>query len=412
MSQGFAKRTTLLNIAAGDSPSIDAFGRWRVSAPTYVFDSQQTYNLNPLLWEQIVLNAGATITHDATNRCALMTFAATATGGKAFMQTYECFRYQPGRSQAAFITFNFIETKANCLKFAGYSDGVNGVELQQDGTTVQAVLYTGTSHGTETVAQSSWNLDKLDGTGTSGITLDLTKVQILVIDMQALYVGRVRIGFDIGGTVIYVHQFLHANIDTFPYIQSANLPLRVGMTCTGTVSTTMRFVCCSVLSGGGQLLEAARDFTAEGSVTAASGARTHILSVRPRTTFNSITNRIKLVLGSVDLLVTGNAPILWELAIGQAITGSSYASVNANHSGFEASSAGTLSGSPEVVIAAGYVASSVQSKGDLSQEFETRYPITLDSAGVVRANGTLTLMVTGIGNTSACRASLNWREVR
>jgi hypothetical protein len=36
----------------------------------------------------------------------------------------------------------------------------------------------------------------------------------------------------------------------------------------------------------------------------------------------------------------------------------------------------------------------------------------LNAAGAVRANGTITLLVTGIGGTSACRAIMNWKEIR
>lgn len=87
-------------IGFGDTPSLDSFGRLLVSNPEYVFDAQLTYDLQPLLYEQITAQSGATVTHDATNRCALMTFASTPTGGQAIMQSYEHFRYEPGRDCA------------------------------------------------------------------------------------------------------------------------------------------------------------------------------------------------------------------------------------------------------------------------------------------------------------------------
>lgn len=400
-------------ISLRDTANIDAFSRLRVSQPNAVFDAQFTYNLASLVYEPITNGSGATVTHDATNRMALMTFSSTATGGKAYMQSFEHIRYQPGRSQQIFITFVMGSGVSNVLKFAGYSDGTNGVEFQLSGTTKQFVLYSGTSNGNQTVAQSSWNLDKLDGTGVSGLTLDTSKVQILIIDLQALYAGRVRVGFDIGGTVYYAHQFLAANSITSPYIQSANLPVRCGMTCTGTVSATMNFICCSVMSEGGLEDLPGRGFGIEGTVTASSGARTHILSVRPKTTFNSITNRIQFILEAVHLLVTGNNPVLWELCIGQAISGTTtYNDVNTTYSGFEYNTAGTISGSPALVIASGYCAATASTKGDVRADVVTRYPITLDAAGAVRALGTLSLIVTGIGGTSATRAVMNWKEVR
>ena len=400
-------------VKAEDSPSVDAFSRWRVSDPTGVFDGQFTYNLLPLIYEQVTAESGAAVAHDATNRCATMTFASTPTGGKAFMQSYEHIRYQPGKSQAIFVTFNFIEAVANCLKFAGYSSGAtNGIELQQDGTTVQFKLYSDTTNGDQTVAQANWNLDPLNGTGTSGLTLDLTKTQILVIDLQALYVGRVRVGFDISGLVVYAHEFNHANLVETPYIQTATQPIRCGMTCTGTVSTTMRFICAAVSSEGGSEDASGYSFSAgSASVNSGNSARAHIISLRPTTTFNSITNRIKFVLDSVDILVTGNTAVLWELVIGQAITGASYSAVNATYSGFE-SSAGTISGDPGAVIAAGYIPATAQNKGSFSYKLANRYPITLDAAGAVRANGTLSILGTGLGAASAMYARFNWHELR
>jgi len=405
--------TGTVPVAFADSFTNDAFSRLRIAEPTQLFDAQMTYNIPNLVFETITNGSGAAVAHDATNRCATMTFASTPTGGKAFLQSYDYMRYQPGRSQEVFITFSFIETAANVLKFAGYSDGVNGIELQQDGSAVQLVLYSGTANGTQTVAKASWNIDKLDGTGISGKTLDLTKTQILVIDLQALYVGRVRVGFDIDGVIVPVHQFTHANKIAVPYIQSATLPLRCGMTCLGTVSTTMRFICASVSSNGGEVDPPGYDFTVEGSGTAGSGTAVHILSLRPKTLFNSIANRIGFTLQSIDLIVTGANPVAFDMVVGQAITGTTaFADVNTTHSAFEFNTAGTISGSPTLSFAGAYCAASNQVKQTASFHVSRKMPLTLNAAGAVRANGTLSVIATGIGGTSACRVRLNWREIR
>lgn len=391
----------------------DAFSRLRVATPTYVFDSQLTYNIPPLVYEQITSGTGAAIAHDTTNRCATLTFASTPTGGQSILQTFEHFRYQPGRAQEIFVTFNFISTAANCTKFVGYSDGTNGIELQQAGTTVQLAILSTTGNGNQTVAQASWNVDKLDGTGVSGLTLDLTKSQILVIDLQALYTGRVRVGFDIGGKIIPAHQFNHSNSSTVPYINCANLPIRAGMTCTGTVSTTMRFICASVSSNGGQEDLPGASLTVEGTVTAGNGSATHALSLRPRATFGGVTNRAKFVVDSIEVTVTGANPVRWELVLGQAISGTTaFTDVNTTFSAFEFNTAGTISGTPTVSLLSGYVASGAQTKSSTSSAFNNKYPITLNAAGAARANGTISVIATGITGTSAMRVSINWREIR
>ena len=402
-------------IQISDGPSVDAFARLRMASPVSLFDAQLTYDLQPLLYEQITAETGATIAHDSTNRMALMTFAATPMGGKAYMQSYEYFRYQPGKSQLIFVTYNFKSQVADVLKFTGYSDGVNGIEFQNDGTKNQFVIYSGTANGNQVAEQTDWNLDTLDGNGPSGIALDISKTQILVIDFQALYVGRVRCGFSFAGRIVYVHEFDAANVLAVPYIQNANLPVRHGMISTatgGTVSTTMNFICAAVESEAGIEDTHGYTFTTEGTVTAGSGTDTHILSVQPKPTFNSIVNRSKFQLESVEILVTGTNPVLWKLCLGQVLTGETLTDVNATYSAVQIV-AGALSGSPAIILASGYnPTASTGSSTTVTKEFLNRYPITLDAAGDARVLARLTVLVQGIGGNSATRCKLNWREVR
>ena len=391
----------------------DAFDRLRVSSPQGIFDAQFTYDLQPLIYEQIVSGSGATVTHDATNRVALMTFSSTPTGGSSYMQSFAYHRYQPGKSQQILITFNFIEAKANCLKFAAYGDLTNSIEFRMNGLTPQVAILSGTSLGNQIIDQTNWNIDKLNGTGASGATFDVTKIQFLAIDFQALYSGDVRIGFSINGTVIYVHQFIHANSVLHTYIQNATLPIRVGMTCTGTVSTTLKFNCASIISEGGQERASGYEFSRLVSGTAGNNTQAHVLSIRPKATFNSIINRTVIDMLEVSVLVTGANSVIWELCLGQAISGTTtFTDNNATYSAVEYNSAGTISGAPEIIIDSGFVSATNQNKGSYDMTITHRYPICLSAAGAARALGTISLVATGIGGTSAIRASLKWVEVR
>lgn len=422
--QGYASYNIIDSaISIKDSANLDAFSRLRVSNPLILHNSQFTYDLAPLIMEKITNGSGATVTYDSTNRCALMTFSSTPTGGKSYMQSYEYLPYQPGRSQLIFVTFNMIAAVANVLKFAGYSDGVNGIEFQLNGSTKQFTVYSASSAGNETVVQSSWNLDKLDGTGTSGITLDITKTQILVIDVQALYVGRVRIGFDIGGSIVYAHEFLHSNLISYPYIQSANLPVRCGMTCTATVSATMNFICSAVISEGGSEDINVYGYTFSTSASRlipAVGSSVQLITLRPKLTFNGITNRSRVAFIDVEIYLDGNGAIKWELLVGQAITGGTWADVNTGYSSSEVNptnngtATATLSGSPLVLIDAGWVSSSAQSQAVTNTAVISRYPITLDAAGLQRVNGSLTLRITTVSlvSTPTVYGAIKFREIR
>jgi hypothetical protein len=400
-------------VAIRDGANLDSFSRLRVSNPSGLWQAQMTYNIPSLVYESIITGVGAAIAYDATNRRSTHTFASTANGGKAYLQSYEYIPYQPGKSQLALVTFNFIEPAANTLKFAGLSDGTNGIEFQQYGSVVQVVLYSSSTNGNQVVPQSAWNIDKLDGEGISGITLDLTKTQILVIDFQALYAGRVRVGFDIDGSIVYFHQFLHANRVATPYIAEATLPIRCGMTCNGTSSTTMRFICASVISEGGQEDAGSYYHSIEGTGTAGNNTPVHILSIRPKLLFNSIKTRVKFNLDSIDFAVTGNTSVKFQIVIGQAISGNTtFSDVNLAYSAFEYNVLGTISGSPGLIVSNAYCASTNQTKTTITKTLASKYPISLDASGAQRTLGTVSILATGLGATSACRAILNWKEIR
>lgn len=417
MSQGSASFNILSNaVSVADTASRDAFSRLRISSPTALFSSQCQYDADPLQYETGATGTGSSGVHSANTR--MVALACTAGSGTSFIQSYEYVPYQPGKSQLVQMTGLFGAGVAATTVDVGIFDASNGIFVRQNGVSgLQIFSRTSTSGGVvnNAVSQASWNLDPLNGTGPSGLTISESAVFILIIDAQYLGMGRVRVGFDIGGSVVYVHQFLSANVIAVPYMQSLTLPVQMLVTAVVSGSTkTAYFKCAAVSSEGGLEADLRYEFsTPEQTVAAASATRTHIISLRPLTTFNSITNRSKTVLLSVDVCVTGTNPVLWELCVGSTFSaGPTFASVNATYSATQYTSAvGTLSAAG-LVVAAGYVAASASTNMAISLRQSHRYPITLDRAGAVRANGTFSLLVTGLGGSSASRAILNFAEIR
>ena len=77
------------------------------------------------------------------------------------------------------------------------------------------------------IPQSSWNVDKLDGTGPSGLTLDLTKMQMWFVDYAWYGAGTIRWGLRAtDGTIVYVHKLANNNVNSEAYMRSGNLPAR------------------------------------------------------------------------------------------------------------------------------------------------------------------------------------------
>ena len=107
--------------------------------------------------------------------------------------------------------------------------------------------YTSGSAVDTTVLQSSWNTDKLDGTGTSGVTLDTTKTNIFWIDFEWLGVGTVRYGVVVNGAFICCHKTHHANLLTLVYMSTPNLPIRWEIRTTGNAVDQLTAICCTVM---------------------------------------------------------------------------------------------------------------------------------------------------------------------
>jgi len=77
------------------------------------------------------------------------------------------------------------------------------------------------------IPQSAWNLDTCDGTGPSGYSLDLSKMQMFYMDYSWYGAGFIRWGFrGLDGNVFYCHKMINNNVNTEAYMRSGNLPAR------------------------------------------------------------------------------------------------------------------------------------------------------------------------------------------
>lgn len=233
--------------------AVDAFGRVRSSQPYTLFDSQNRYAADDQ-FDTSTATGGST-TYQANESTVDMN-VTTSSGSEVVRQTFRVFPYQPGKSLLIMATFVMDAGKANLRQRVGYFSTQNGLFVQLNGTTLSFVLrsYTGGSASdARTVNQADWNGDKLDGSGDSGYTLDMTKAQIMFIDMEWLGVGAIRCGFVIDGKFIICHTFNNANDLAKVYMSTAILPVRYEITNTGATATasTLKQICSTVISEGG-----------------------------------------------------------------------------------------------------------------------------------------------------------------
>lgn len=317
----------IIRTAASDLPDsalIDAFGRQRFAAPFTIADYSHAYGQEE---EMITEASGSGTTSNKPDEASIELSLGTGSTDFVVHQSRQYHQYQPGKSQLTMMSFNFQTVRANTTKRLGYFDDRNGVFLQQagDGTIsfVKRSYSTGSAVDT-TVDQADWNLTKLDGSvASNGITLDLTKSQLLIIDFQWLGVGRIRVGFAVGGTVVYCHEFKHANIETTVYWSNPALPVRCEMRNTDTAvgTTTMLQTCATVMSEGGDALTGATHSAVTPVDSAKSwsngdqGLKKVILAVRLKNSIVSRPNRGLIKLHAYSLQSDSASVILemWRL---------------------------------------------------------------------------------------------------
>ena len=411
-----------VNVINPENPSpqtFDAFGRLRVATPNSLFDSQLQYDAQPLLW--VTKSVGTSSqTHVPAESCVNMTIG-TASGDHTIRQTREYFRYQPGKSQFAKCTGVLGSPQAGTEKLLGYGDDANGVFFGQDGGGVFLLLRSSSSGSVNDgrkVYQADWNRDKMDGTGDSGVTLDPTKTQIFLSDLQWLGVGRVRMGLIWEGSIIYVHDFVNANVQATTYMTTANLPIRYEIKNTTNVasSSTLKHICSEVESEGGQQDTVAYPFSAvrqEVIIPEGYANRIVIFAARNRLLFNGIENRAKFIPTTYDVMATGQGRIASHAVYNITPTGTpTWANYDTDFSIMEVSTDIGANFSNGQQLDGSVVAGGGKNKTGVggSASIASRLPFGLDIDG---ANPVVMCVVAwAIGSTMEGDFTMNWEEIR
>ena len=400
-------------LTGNPTAATDAFGRLRVSNPFTLFDSSHRYRDNGL-WNSSTATGG-TVTFRASE--GLVDLAVTTTSGSlVYRETTKVFSYQPGKSLLVLNTFVMAPAKTGLRQRVGYFGADNGMYIELNNSTLSFVersISSGSFSETR-VAQANWNIDKMDGTGPSEIVLNITKAQILWMDVEWLGLGSVRMGFVIDGKFIPCHVFHHANLISSTYISTASLPLRYEIENTGTTASnsTMKQVCSSVLSEGGYELRGAQQSiqTPIGSPRDLTTAITYypVASIRLKTSPNRLDAIIILTALSI-LGITNNANYSWRVVASGTTTGGTWTSAAADSS-VEYNITGT-SFTGGRILASGFLNGSNQGSTPVDILKEALFSFQLERDAFTSTPFELTLSAAADTNGADIYASLDWEEI-
>jgi hypothetical protein len=377
-----------------DSGMVDAFGRARVSEPLTLFDSTLRYTKRTDLWFEATTGGGAI--NYLANESSLALSTTTASGDTALRRTKRNLPYEPGKSMMVMQSFRGNTPIAGLIQEVGLFNDDNGIMVRASGTTIQFAIRSKASGSVveNVVNQASWNINTLS-------SLDFSKVNILIADLEWLGSGRVRMGFVIDGEIIYCHEFNHANNQDMVYMTTATLPLsyRIHNSSSIASSGTLKEIASTIISEGG--------YEPKGPIYTGGAGIAGVLSTTSETLFAAIrmaSGRTDNVImpAQVDVAVDGNAIAKWRLYLNPTVSGVWTAAENGR-------------GNVEVMKTGAFSGGTIIGTGLLSGQSNTAFApeSALALALGKNANGESDILMLTVQCETAMKTTgqLGWREL-
>jgi len=317
-----------------------AFGDMRTAELTPQVQVQFPYNINTDIVNVDTVSGGTITQADSMAQLKTSTNAA----GSAILTSRKIVHYRSGLGALVRYTACYTAGVADSTQMAGVGDGNDGFFFGFDGTDFGVcILQDGSSTW---VAQSSWNVDTLDGSADSGnpshMALGQTKLNVFEINFQWLGAGQIEFLVEDPNTGAFtsVHRCTYANANTVPSIYNPSLPLYLGVTNSGNTSDlTLKSASLggfvegkSIMTGPIRAIENTKSHSAERA----------LFSIRNKATYASVTNRVSSFLLSLSAGNDVNKIATFRIWKDATLGGSpSWSDIDTTNSPMESDIAGT-----------------------------------------------------------------------
>ena len=229
--------------------------------------------------------------------------------GSAKLVTRQSVRYRPGHECLTMFTAHFTAPEVNTFQHHGLFNGSNGFYLGFKDDVFGVFRLDG---GVETpTSQSSFNVDKVDGTGDSEFNLDPTKYNIYKISFGWLGIApayfSVYAGHEIGWVLMHVIDLV--NVQDTPHIENPSLPVSFEVGRASGTGANLKLQTSSIRAG---VVGETRDDDSSNrrfaefnlNLTVGAGAITHLISLKPRSTYQGKANHVR---SKVEIIVSANS---------------------------------------------------------------------------------------------------------
>lgn len=386
----------------GGNSSLINLSRLQVASRFPLFEHNFTENIiDTLLWHTKTAGGGSQtyLTDEKAQRLSV----TGVVGDSVIRQTKQFFPYAFG--QVFYISIGALlgAAVANVRKRVGYFSADDGFFWELDSAGLKIVARSSTSgFPVDTaVLQSAWSVDKFDGSGPSGLTLDITKIQNFHIELHGRP-GMVRLGFIINGAIQIAHEFFAGNLLTVLGARTVTLPVRLEIVNTApSAGAEIKHYGASIAADA-ELNKFGTVRSVDNGSTSRSVSATllPLLSIR----LKAANIRGTLIPESLQVLITSSNDIVWQLILNGTLTAPTWVSVAANSMAEVDVVASAIAGG--TVLDSGYMSNAVYFHKDI----KSRFPIVSNIDAVPDVLTLAGMRIVGAGNTSTF-GQMNFREV-
>ena len=375
----------------------DPFQRLQVVNKTPIFEIKSIFGKSAL--RDIFTTTGSALITNTIGTDAEYNLSVTDSSDGATLTTAQRGVYLAGSScEVGFGVRLPASVTGNQVITWGLTDGQDGYyfKLTSAGLSINMLR-----NSVETsIARTNWNIDKFDGTGISGLTLDLTKGNIFRILFT--WYGYGIIDFGLVATDSTNTQKVFSLHRMQPQAQTStrtpNLPIKISISNNGTTATSNVYVAGRQYSVFGLI---SPTFRLNGAyvynASVANGSFSHALTIRKKSDFLGCACLPTGLIGlcTVDALI--------EIRTNTTLTGGTFGNIpdqDANETAVEVNTtASAVSGG--IVLWIGVLTAG--SKENFVQNFSD-----INCAMVEQNN--LTVLVKGFENGGNATVTLRWRE--
>ena len=337
--------------------------------------------------------------------------SSTTTASTALFQSKQHARYRAGLGGVDRFTALFTDPVAATEQYVGLADETGSSAAFKNG---YMIGYDGIDFGFHrfqndtkiSISITDWN-DPLDGTGTSGITIDQTKLNVFYIQYQYLGAGAIKLFYEKpNGDIINVHTIEYANANTEPSTHNPNFHHTMWV---NNKATTDNLILKSssyayFIEGKTSFIELHQPLNGSGiKQKAAVTTEVAIFTIRNRATYVSKTNFIDVILlKTIASIEASSANNLGGIRIVKNATlggTPSYSNINTANSVIEIDTSGTtVTGGNEL------------DAGPLAGKNDKLISLLIDNKIILNPGETLTIAGSS-DNSATIKSQISWREL-